>query len=309
MLTTLSVIAPIFALVFVGWFLRRMDIFGPTATSELNRFVVLLALPALLFDIVANARLQQIWQPAFVGTFLVGCGIVFALTLVLRLRSRHLADAAVDGLNTAYANTGFIGFPLALAVLGQSALVPTLVSTIITVCIVFAVAIILIEFSLQTGGSKKQIARKIILSLVKNPLLIAPVLGALLSVSGLPLPQPAGTFFKLLGGAASPCALIALGLFLGEKRSGAPGTLQAATLLTAMKLALHPLVAWLLAVYVFGLSTDMTKAAVLLAALPTGTGSFMLAEFYGREASITSRTILLSTALSIGSLTLLFAVW
>ena len=271
--------------------------------------MVLLALPALLFDIVANAKIQQIWQPGFVGTFLLGCLIVFALTVAIRIKSSHLADAAIDGLNSSYANTGFIEFPLALAVLGQSALVPTLVATIITVCILFAIAIILIEYSLQTEGSKRQTAVKIFVSLIKNPLLVAPALGAVLCVSGTPVPHSVETFFKLLRGAASPCALIALGLFLGEKRASRAGALKVSGVLTLMKLVLHPLVTWLLASFVFGLSQDLTKAAVLLSALPTGTGSFMLAEFHRREAGVTSRVILLSTILSVGTLTLLFALW
>jgi predicted permease len=104
---------------------------------------------------------------------------------------------------------------------------------------------------------------------------------------------------RLLGDAASPCALVALGLFLGESRAGMAEQLSDSLLLVGLKLILQPVLAWVLATQVFRLAPSLTHLVVVLAALPTGTGPFMLAEFYGREAGITARAILLST---IGSL-------
>lgn len=142
MLSTLNVVLPIFALILVGWLARKFKILGENALSELNRFVVYLALPALLFDIIANAKWQDIAQPAFILTFSIAMIVVYFLTLVIQLRrTRHLADAALDGLNASYANTGFIGFPLALVFLGHDALAPTLIATILTVSVIFGAAI------------------------------------------------------------------------------------------------------------------------------------------------------------------------
>jgi malonate transporter len=94
---------------------------------------------------------------------------------------------------------------------------------------------------------------------------------------------------------------VALGLFLGERRTGvaAAGGVSGSLLLVGLKLILQPVLAWVLATQVFRLAPSLTHLVVVLAALPTGTGPFMLAEFYGREATITARSILLST---IGSL-------
>ena len=86
MLSTLTVVLPIFALIFAGWLARRIGVLGEHATTELNRFVVYLALPALLFDIIAKARWSDIWQPAFIATFGLGVAIVFVITLAIRLR-------------------------------------------------------------------------------------------------------------------------------------------------------------------------------------------------------------------------------
>jgi predicted permease len=304
MLTTFFVVLPIFALIFLGFGCRRGGVLGPHATTELNRFVVYLALPALLFDIMAHSRWATLDQPAFAAVFTLSTFIVFALTVLLRLRgARHLADVSIDGLNAGYGNTGFIGFPLSLIVFGHGMLGLTTIAAIITVCVLFAVAIVLIEIGLQAEARPAHLLLKVGRSLIRNPLLVAPTLGAAWAAMGFAVPGPAETFLRLLGDAASPCALVALGLFLGERRAGAMSEaeddLSGSLLLVGLKLILQPALAWVLATQVFRLAPALTHLVVVLAALPTGTGPFMLAEFYGREATVTARSILLST---IGSL-------
>jgi hypothetical protein len=310
MLSTFFVILPIFALVFVGWLARRTGALGPHATTELNRFVVYLALPALLFDIIAHARWTEVWKPGFICAFGLSSALTFALTVAFRLRRpRHLADAAIDGLNAGYANTGFMGFPLALAALGRDAMAPTMLATIITVCAIFAIGIVLIEIGLQTGRrGGRHLARKVGLSLARNPLLVAPALGALVPLAGLSIPAPVETFLKLLGGAASPCALVVLGVFLAAQRQATRRDTGAAALLVGFKLIVQPVIAWVLASVIFGLSPLLTHVAVLLAALPTGTGPFMLAEYYQREAAVTANAILISTVLSVLTVSCYLAV-
>jgi predicted permease len=135
-------------------------------------------------------------------------------------------------------------------------------------------------------------------------LLVAPLAGAGWAATGIRLPQGVEAFLKLIGGATSPCALVALGLFLAEKRERTRRDTLVATLLVGMKLGAHPLLAWVLAFHVFSMPPLWAASAVLLSALPTGTGSFMLAEFYRREAAITSTTILVSTVLSMITVTI-----
>lgn len=308
MFSTLLIVLPVFALILTGWISRRAGIFSPQAAGELNRFVVYLALPALLFDIIARARPQEIWQPGFIASFGLGCLIVFVITLAIRRRVVPMADAAIDALGTSYANTGYIGFPLALAAIGPSAMPATLIAAILTVCAIFALAIVLIETGLQAERHPARLAMKVARPLVRNPLLIAPLLGSLFPLTGTAMPEAAGSFLKLLGGAASPCALVSLGLFLAEKRlpSKHAGT-RTAGVLIGLKLLIQPAATYLLARHLFRLPPDLTHSGVLLAALPTGTGPFMLAEFYRREAGLTARVIVGSTLLSVLTLTLYLA--
>lgn len=306
MIATFLIVAPIFGLIFLGWLVRKIGLFGPAATTELNRFVVYLALPALLFDIIAHVHWSEIWQPGFILVFTLSSLIVFAAAMIIQRRT-FAADAAIDALNAAYGNTGYMGFPLALLAFGQEAMAPATTATVITVCITFALAIIVVEAALHAKTKRSAIIFKVALSLSKNPLLAAPFAAALIPLTGLTLPVPVETFLKLLGGTASPCALVALGLFLGEKQAASVDT-RSVVLLVCLKLIVKPLIAWGLATFVFRLPSLLTHMAVLMAALPTGTGPFMLAEFYGREAQVTSRVILVSTILSVVTLPAYLAV-
>lgn len=311
MLANLLVVLPIFALILTGWIARRSGVLGPDASREVNRLVIYLAMPALLFDIMATARAEQIWQPGFILAFAGGCAAIFVITICFRMRQgRHLADATIDALNASYANTGFMGFALVFAVLGEAGMGPTLIATILTVSVLFAIGVILIEGGLQSEGRRRDIVRRTLLSLVRNPLLIAPVLGTAFMMSGWALPAPVHTYLKLLGAAASPCALVALGLFLAgnaqRERTAAGRAVE--NLLIFLKLIAHPFVTWLVAGPILGLPATITHAAVLLAALPTGTGPFLLAEFYGREALLTGRVVLKTTMLSVVTLSVYLAL-
>lgn len=307
MLSTFITVLPVFGLILAGWLARKARFLGLHAVSEINRFVVYLALPALLFDIIANARASAIWQPGFIAAFGLGCAATYVLGLLLRRRHRPLADAAIVGLDAGYSNTGYLGFPLVAVAFGPAAQPLTTLATLITVCALFAAAIVLVEIGQQARQNPLRLAAKVGLALIRNPLILAPIAGALFSATGLAVPPSAETFLKLLGGAASPCALVALGLFLAEARPSARGERVFTGTLVVLKLIIQPAVTWVLAAEVMRLPSIATDTAVLLAALPTGTGPFMLAELYGREAAITSDVILVSTVLSIFTLSLFLA--
>ncbi len=329
MSAVLNAALPIFALILAGFLCARRGILGPAATDSLNSFVVWLALPALLFQAMAQITRPEIDHPAFLAAYGLGMAATFACSFALdRRRGRRLADRAIEGLDAAYANTGFMGIPLCLAALGPASLPPAIIATLLTACVLFAAAIVLIETDLQRAhagaGSRpglRPVLRKVAGSLARNPLLAAPVLGLAFAATGADLPAPVLRFTTLLGAAASPCALVTIGLFLAQSgaQSGAasdPATdtasHRAATRgtvarLVALKLLGQPALTAFLAFAVFPMPAPWSHAAVLLAALPIGTGPFMLAKLYDREAAVTSRAILLSTVLSVATISVLVA--
>ncbi len=302
--TLLGVVLPVFSLVGAGWIARRLAFIGPAGAHELNRFVLYLGMPALLFQIMAKASWHDLYQPGFVAVFGLGCGAIYAATLLARrMTGQSLADASLDGLNAGYANVGFIGFPLCLAAYGPSALPTVTIAAILTVCILFGVAVMAVEIGENQGGTAMTAFYKVSRSLAKNPMLLAPALGVLYAALAPPLPQGLDRFLTLLGGAASPCALVSLGLFIAEPRPRP--NWRPLSAMVALKLLAQPLVTWLLAHYVFNLSPSLTGVAVVLAALPTGTGPYMLAAMYKRDPSLVAGSVLISTVTSIFSVAML----
>jgi len=164
----------------------------------------------------------------------------------------------------------------------------------------------MIEVDRHGRGDFGHALGKVSLTLLRNPLLVAPVLGMIFAATGLPLPLPVDRFAVLLGNAASPCALVAIGLFLAQQSGGHDN--RAVLRLVLIKLLLHPAITAVLAYWIFPMPRLWAQVAVVLSALPIGTGPFMLAKLYDREAALTSRAILISTLCSVVSVSLLI-VW
>ena len=308
MSTVLSAVLPIFALILAGYVCGRRDTFGPGATDSLNRFVVYLALPALLFLGAAHVTRATAGPAAFLVAFSVAMLACFALAFALeRMAGHRVADCAIAGLGGGYANTGFMGIPLCLALFGDPGLPPALMSSLLTISGLFALALVLIEFDLQSSPDLGRTLLRTARALGANPLVTAPLAGFAFALSGLALPAPVLHFATLLGEAASPCALVTIGLFLSRRRQvGEQGPDPAGiTRLVAIKLLLQPALTGLIVWRFTSLPPMWTASAVLISALPTGTGPFMLAKLYDREAADISGTILVSTVLSIVIITLL----
>lgn len=307
MLAIANIVLPIFALIIAGYFLRRKNILSINACTELNRYVVWLALPALMIDVMINSSWSELYQPEFFYAFELGVFIVFFGVLVFHwLKTKNLASATVDATSASYANTGFIGLPLCALTFGADKLGPAMIAAILTVSTNFAVSIIFIEASSQSGKSIWMTLRNVAVSLCRNPLIVAPVIAGILCASGVQLPYGAAQSIRLLGASASPCALVATGLFLAQRQESTSPVI--AIELVVFKLIIQPLIVWYLAFHVFCMPPLWAKSAVILSALPTGTGPFMLAELYGKGGGIASRTIFLSTVLGIVTLSVCLTV-
>lgn len=297
MSTVVLVVLPIFALIFLGYICGRTRRLGDQAASELNKLVVWLCLPALLFQVTATAVWTEIWQPEFIISFGAGAGVIFFGTMLWRkLAGKNLVEGSIDALSASYANTGYIGIPLCIMVLGPQGLQPAIISTLIVVCVMFAVALTFVEIGLQSETNFRRAVKCVAVGLSKNPLVITPMLGGLWATTGLGLAEPVSKLLDILAAATTPCALISLGLFLSRKQSSGG---EGAWPLVVMKLFVQPTVTWILAFKVFALPALWAHSALLLSALPTGTGPFMLAEYYRREADVIAKVILITTLGSI----------
>lgn len=300
----LEAVLPLFALILAGYLAGRRRLLGPAATDSLNGFVVWMALPALLFQVMAQISWEVIRQPGYVAASAIGMALIFGISYLLDRRAgRRLADTSLSGLAAAYGNAGYMGIPLCVMVLGEASLPAVIIMILLTACVLFAFSIVLVEFDLQRSATLATTLRKVGLSVLRNPLVGAPLAGLLVAGIGWPLPDAVLQFTSLLGAAASPCALVTIGLFLSQRnRAQQRGPVWR---IVSLKLILHPLLAFVLVRWVFDVPPMWASAAILLAALPVGTGPFMVAKLYDREAAATSEATLLSTVLSVFTVSLL----
>lgn len=300
-----NIVLPVFVLILIGYLCGRSGKLGASASTELNRFVVWLALPAQLFNFAAGSGWQSLWQPGFIAAFLLSCLSVFVLVLFVSWHyGKDLAAASFNGLSASYSNTGYMGIPLCLLALGQDGLAPAIISTFI-VFIMFALATILIEVGMLAHKKSHEIVFSVLKSLCTNPLLIAPVAGLLWASSGLSLYDPAAQVISFLAAAATPCALVSIGLFLMQKSDAAPSQAWG---ISFAKLFIQPLIAWVIAEPILDLPSMWVSAIIILSALPTGTGPFMLAQYYKADGSVISRVVLITTVGSLITLSL-FLWW
>jgi len=301
-----NAVLPLFGLILLGYLSARKRWLGEGAVDNLNKFVVWLALPALLFQAMAQITWEQIDQPGYIAASALAMAMVFGLSCALdRKRRGRLADVSLEGLAASYSNSGYMGIPLCLMVLGSASLPAAILAVLLTACVLFAFSIVLIEIGLQGSPNPWRTAKKVVQSLMRNPLVTAPLCGGLLAAARIPLPEPLLQLTTLLGAAASPCALITIGLFLAQGASAYHhGPVWR---IVALKLFVHPLITFVLVTWVFEMPPLWANTAILLSALPIGTGPFMLAKLYDRSPGIASRAILISTILSVATISILVA--
>lgn len=282
MLAILAITGPIFILIAVGFAAVRLRVLTTADMRALGVFVINFALPALLFSAMSAGSVTQTLRldlllPYALGSLAV-VGLVVALAMtVLR---RKLQMAAVLAMGMSVSNSAFIGFPIAQQLSPGTASAALAVYAMVEALIMFPLLMALAELG-GGGGRWPVVLRGIVLSLARNPMILAILAGVALSLAGLTLPLPAARAIELLGSTAAPVALFYIGGTLaGLKVKIAAGDIG---LIVAGKLLLHPLVVYLafLALPLDG--AGLQTAAVLNACMPMMSIYPILAQKYGQE--------------------------
>ena len=300
MLPVLAKTLPFFALIGTGWLAGRLRVFTPEATACLTRFVFYFALSAMLFRFAANLSLAAIWSTPFVLAYLAGSFAVYALAAgVARARGVSAEEAAIEAQCAVIGNTGFLGVPMLVLLLGPQAAGPVLMVLAIDM-IVFSSLVTLIIAGLRERHMDLRILRGLGLGLVRNPMIVSMAAGLGWSAAGWPVPAPANDFLALLGAAATPCALFAIGASLAGRSAERFGV---AGWLALCKLVLHPAAVAVAALLVFPVDRQAAGVMIAAAALPVAGNVYILAQHYGVAPQRVSASILLSTAVSILTIT------
>ena len=304
----LNVALPIFGIILAGYLAGRWRILGGQATGALNAFVSYFALPVLFFGTLARTPVQAVLDPALMLGFGIAVVATFAIGMLsTRLVSRGgLAAMSLQGIAASWGNVGYMGVPLCLAAFGEQGLPPAMLTVIVTAVVSMVFGVMLIELEVAAGHGPLKTFLRAAFNVARNPLPVSIALGIVVSAVGLPLPTPVEKWLDLLGAAAAPCALFAIGLFLSDKsiRSG----LAEAGLATLIKLLLQPLLAALVLPFFIDLASVAGKVALLMASLPTAANAFVLARQFDISVEQNSASVLLSTAFSVITVSALL-VW
>jgi predicted permease len=307
MLDVLRVTFPFFALVLCGYWAARRQMLPFEAIPGLNGFVLFFALPCMLFRFGANTPIAQLLDAGAFFMYLFCALVMVAFLVAISLNKRFgWNDAAFGALVGAFPNTGFMGVPLLVALLGSAAAGPAIVTIVIDMVITTSLCIALSRLDGAGQQGVSQAAKNALLGVVKNPMPWAILLGTLFSAFQIDLPGPVDKTVALLGDAASPVALFTIGAVLARSQTIAhhaqhgPLTWQDYVPVALIKLLLHPVLVLLvgLAVISMGVPIDAfaLKVMVLVAALPSASNVAMLSERFGADSGRIARIILVSTA-------------
>jgi predicted permease len=304
----LNVAFPIFGVILAGYLAGRWRILGGEATAALNAFVSYFALPVLFFGTLARTPVKAVLDPGL----MTGFGLVVLATFAIGMLSTRLAvqgglaRMSLQGIAASWGNVGYMGVPLCLAAFGEQSLPPAMLAVIVTSIIAMVFGVMLIELEVAAGHGPVLTFFNAAWNVARNPLPLSIVAGIVWSGLALPLPTPVERWLDLLGAAASPCALFAIGLFLSDKsvRSG----LAEAGLATVIKLLLQPLLAAVVLPWFIDLKSVPGQAALVMASLPTAANAFVLAKQFGVQVEQNTASVLLSTAFSVVTVSALL-VW
>lgn len=307
MLSILAITFPFFALVLAGYLAARRRMLPFEAISGLNTFVLFFALPCLLYRFGASTPIGQLLDPVAVATWLLCALLVVAGTVKFSMNARiRWNDASFGALVAAFPNTGFMGVPLLVALLGAHAAGPAILTILIDLVVTSSLCIGLSRLDGADEHGAAEAAKKALKGVALNPMPWAILLGGLASAAAWKPFGPVMNTIGLLADAASPVALFTIGAvlarsqFVGSQSEHEPLPARDFVPVSLVKLLLHPLLVWGvgMAVRAAGLPLDRftLHVMVLVAALPSASNVSLLAERFGADTGRIARIILLTTA-------------
>ena len=311
----ISIVVPIFLVILTGYVFAKRSPFGADASKLINDYVLYIALPALLFLSVAQAKPQALLHLGFVLATLAGVFVAYILGIMLAgFRSIAAPNSSIVGMAACYGTTGYMGVPIAIAAFGQEAAVPAAIATILHNIPAIMTVIITHGIYSKHNNAQRTALPAIVAGAIKttllNPLTVAVITGMLFSLFAIPLPGILKTFTRFLAGAAGPTALFALGLGLAGLNAKSYLNLKALLNLSPIvliKIIIQPLVTFLVAYHFLGmqLSDVYLLVAILMAAQPIGAGVYVFANKFGYFQDNIAISIIISLFITVITLTLL----
>jgi len=296
---------PFFAILGLGYFAARRQFFSEQATAHLTKFVFYFALSAMIFRFTASLSLPDVFHGQSVLAYFSGTLAVYLLAAGVALfRGVGMEETVIEAQTAAIGNVGFLGIPMLVLLMGPSAIGPVMI-VLATDLIVFGGLLVILISAKRDGRMSVAVLGSVAVGLMKNPMVMAITAGLLWAGLDIPVPRPLDEFLTLLGAAATPGALFAIGASLASKSAERKSI---AIWLSTVKLALHPLAVAFASLVLFDVPPFTASVLIAAAAMPTAGNVYILAQHYGIAPVRVSSTILVSTLISIVSLTVVIAM-
>ena len=314
MQAVLAVTVPFFALVLCGYLAARRHVLPESAIPGLNSFVLYFALPCMLFRFGMKTPLLELLNPAVIGVYLCAALLLVFFSVAVGLNERvGLKDAAFGALVATFPNTGFMGVPMLVALMGAAAAGPVISSMLADLLITSSLCIALAQAGGAGGQGGGAAAVRALRGALSNPLPWSIAMGALFGALQVSLPGSLQLMIGLLADAATPVALFTIGavLFRAGQHAHTRTPLQDYLPMGLVKLLLHPLLVLALGLAARSLGLPLSAfelmVLTLAAALPSASSVSLLAERYGADNGRVARIIMTSTVLAFASFSL--AAW
>jgi predicted permease len=298
-----GLVLPFFGLIFLGFAVARITRQPVEALGWMNTFIIYVALPALFFQLLAKTPFERLTEWTFIFGSVFSTYAIFSLMFVASvLASRgEIAESTIKGLAAAYGNIGYMGPGLALLVFGPEAAVPIALIFCFENIMHFAIAPMMMALSGADKHTPAQLLIGVAKKIVLHPFIISTAIGVGVAYAEFRPPLPVERLLEYLSSAAAPCALFAMGVTLALRPlKRVPRELLP---IAALKLILHPLLCYLVLSWIGNFSEVWIFSAVLLAALPTATNVFVIAQQYRVWVERASASILLTTCISVATVT------
>ena len=295
---------PIFGIVAAGWAAASLG-WVPAGTIDiLGTFSVRFALPALIARLISTQPLSVAFDARFYFGYLF-CGLsIFCLVFfVSRVVNKNTSVAAAHATTASLGNIGFLGPPIMLAFFGARGAGPLAMAIMVEVMILLSLGSALMSVNENANAKIGQI---IFRSTLMNPVVLAILVGVSLAATNTVLPLPIEQFLAIMGGAAGPTALFALGAALAVQKVDRAGMLAAGSI-AVVKLALYPVLIWLVLAKLLGLDPFWWQTGVVIASLPSAGHIFVMAQRYRADPDRVSAVIVASTVISV--VTVPFVAW
>jgi len=305
-LQILSITLPIFILIGLGFFAVRFEVISREQIRGLGSFVITFALPALVLKAVSDSPFQEVMNWQYLLAYCAGSLIVYLLGLLfaLRVRREPLDTGAISALGMAVSNSGFVGYPIVAMLLGPAAAIGLALNMLVENLLIIPLSLILAEAGRQQGSAAK-VLRETAKRLAKTPLIIAMLVGLLLSLLEARLPAIPGKVVDMLASASAPVALFVIGGSLyGLKLHGLFAELR---MIAVGKLLLHPLAVFLLFSLLPDVDPVLMVAGVLFASAPMLSVYPIFGQRFGVEGRCAA-ALLFTTLMSFFTISLLIGI-